>query len=378
MLSEVSIIKCREYSNEAVYRSVRDLLFSLGGMARFVKKGERILLKPNLLTAKPIDAAVTTHPSVVRALALLVREAGGVPLIGDSPGFGSAKKVAEKCGVMDVAKDLDVPFLELKTPVTVENPQGLVFKRLEIAKEALDVDGIINIPKLKTHAQMFLTMGVKNIFGCVPGKKKAQWHLTAGVDASFFAGIILDIYLYLKPRLTVIDAIVSMEGNGPASGEPKKTGFLCASSDSVALDRAVVEILGRKPAEVPILKRAMEFNIKETDLARIKILGEKIEDMHVASFNFPPPMSVNFAEILPGFLERRLRKSLTSRPDIDRQSCTLCNICVEVCPAEMMSKTGRIIIDYDGCIRCYCCQEMCPQGAISVKEGWLKKIIPGL
>jgi len=122
----------------------------------------------------------------------------------------------------------------------------------------------------------------------------------------------------------------------------------------------------------------MEFNIKETDLARIKILGEKIEDMHVASFNFPPPMSVNFAEILPGFLERRLRKSLTSRPDIDRQSCTLCNICVEVCPAEMMSKTGRIIIDYDGCIRCYCCQEMCPQGAISVKEGWLKKIIPGL
>ncbi|MBI5560170.1 MAG: DUF362 domain-containing protein [Deltaproteobacteria bacterium] len=387
MLSEVSILKCAEYSNEAVYIKVRELIGLLGGIKRFVKKGERILLKPNLLTGKHPDKAVTTHPAVVRALALVVMDAGGVPVIGDSPAIANAQKAAERCGIMDVASDLSVEFLELKTAVDVENQDGTAFKRLRLAQEALDCDGIINIPKLKTHAQMFLTLGVKNIFGCVPGVNKAQWHLAAGVDTSSFAGMLLDLFLYLKPRLTVIDAVVSMEGNGPANGTPKDTGFIAASADGVALDSAVVEILGAKLDDCPILKRAKAINAGVTDLFRIKILGESIEAVRVHGFRFPPLISANFAAGLPGFLDRRLRKALTSRPHIDHSLCTLCDVCIKVCPPNKMDKTARggkirkknrITIDYDGCIRCFCCQEVCPSGAISAKEGWLKKIIPGL
>lgn len=378
MRPEVSILKCSAYSNEAVYRSVKELMSLHGGIGRFVKKGERILLKPNLLAGRHPDKAVTTHPTVVRALARLVKEAGGIPVIGDSPAVSNARGVAERCGMMDVARDLSIEFVDLKTAVEVENPKGHTFKRLKVAKEAITADGVINIPKLKTHAQMFLTLGVKNIFGCTPGINKAQWHLTAGVDTSAFAGMLLDLYLFIKPRLTVIDAVVSMEGNGPGSGEPKNTGFLAASTDAVSLDRVIAEALGRKPSEIPILKKAMELGLGTADLSRIRIAGEAIEDVRVCDFKFPPLVSTNFASVFPKFLEGRLRKALTSRPNIDRSMCRLCDICVKACPAEKMAKKERIIIDYDGCIRCFCCQEVCPHGAISVKEGWLKRIIPGL
>ncbi|MBI5599069.1 MAG: DUF362 domain-containing protein [Deltaproteobacteria bacterium] len=380
MLSEVSILKCKDYSADAVERAVKDAVKLVGGMERFVKKGSRVLLKPNLLAAKPVKSAVTTHPSVVRAIALLVIEAGGAAVVGDSPAIGSAMKVAEKCGIAAAVKDLPVEFVELKTAVVVENPSGLTFKRLEIAKEALEVDAIINIPKLKTHAQMYLTMGVKNVFGCVPGVRKAQWHLTAGVDTSSFAGMILDLYRYLKPALTVMDAVISMEGNGPSSGTPRHTGFIAASSDAVALDRVVAEILGCAVSDVPILKKAAVEGGRSTDISRIKILGEAIGDVKVHGFKFPPAMDTDFAAILPGFIGRRVKKALTSRPHVTHSVCRLCDLCVRVCPAKKMSRstTDRIVIDHDGCIRCYCCQEICPWGAISVKEGWLKKIVPGL
>jgi uncharacterized protein (DUF362 family)/Pyruvate/2-oxoacid:ferredoxin oxidoreductase delta subunit len=375
MNPKVSILKCTGYGYEEVYNAVKKATDLLGGIGKFVKKGERILVKPNLLSSKPPEAAVTTHPSVVKAVLLLVQQAGAVPVVGDSPGIGSGSKVAEKCGVMDVCRETGTEFVDLKTPVLVENPNGRTFKRLEVAKEALEVDGIINLPKLKTHAQMFLTLGVKNIFGCVPGKLKAQLHLSAGVDTVSFAGMILDLYLFLRPRLTVMDGIVAMEGNGPGSGDPKALGLLFASRDAVAMDRVVTEILGARYNDSPVLRCAREVGLLGAELARIDVVGEEVRNVRVSGFRFPPLVSTNFTANLPYFIDRRIRSALTSRPYITTKKCTVCGVCVDVCPAGVMDKGTQIMIDYDNCIMCFCCQETCPEMAISVRQGWLKKVL---
>ncbi|MFQ5735790.1 MAG: DUF362 domain-containing protein [Thermodesulfobacteriota bacterium] len=377
MAPDVSITRCADYGEEAVYRAVARAVESAGGMASFAGSGERILIKPNLLAAKPTDRAVTTHPSVVKAVIRLVKEAGAYPLVGDSPGLGSARKVAARCGVLEVCEQTGTPLVELKTLVIAQNPGGHTFKRLEVAKEAIEADGIINIPKVKTHAQMHLTLGVKNLFGCVPGKRKPQWHLSAGVDSLHFASMLLDLYEFLSPRLTVADGIVAMEGNGPGNGDPKELGLIFCSTDCVAMDTVIAEVLGARAREVPILRAAGMRGAKGADLEKITVTGEEIKDVRAEGFRFPPPLRLNFAASLPYFLDKRLRKALTSRPHIDTSFCSLCKVCVEVCPAQIMKKTNRITIDYDSCIRCYCCQEMCPHGAISARDGWLKRLIPG-
>ncbi len=378
MSFDVAIRKCSDYDNKNVYRAVKDAVDLVGGMGEFVKKGERILLKPNLLAPKTVSHAVTTNPSIVRAVVGLVREAGAVPVVGDSPALSTAAKVAAKCGIMDVLKDLDVELVELSTPVEVDNPGAVTFRRLELAKEALEVDGIINLPKLKTHAQMFMTMGVKNIFGCVAGKRKAQWHLTAGVDTDYFAEMLLDLYLFMRPRLTIMDAIISMEGNGPAGGDARETKFVAAASEAIALDRVMVEIVGTRVEDVPVMKMAKKRELPCTDLSNINVLGEDLSDLQVRDFKFPPLISANLTAFLPKVMDRHLRKAMTSRPVIDPDRCKRCDLCARICPADKIEDKGKMIIDPDGCIRCYCCQEICPWGAITVKEGWLKKIIPGL
>ncbi|MCK4738676.1 MAG: DUF362 domain-containing protein [Deltaproteobacteria bacterium] len=380
MEASVAIKKTSTYELGEFSKKVEALVTLLGGIEKFVKPNSRILIKPNLLAAKPRESVVTTDPALVEAAIILVKKAGGRPVVGDSPGIGSAKKVAEKCGIMEVVEKHDAEFIELTTPVNVDNQSGRRFKRFVIAGEALKVDAIINLPKAKTHAQMYLTLGVKNLFGCIPGKRKVQWHMTAGLKTTHFADMLLDLYMYLKPVLTILDGVVSMEGNGPGSGEPKKTGFLLASTDAVALDVIAATILGARPDDVPTLKRAKALGVGTTNLEDITILGDSIEDVKVSGFVFPPLVSTNFTEMLPNFLANPIRKAVSNRPHIETSRCALCNICVAVCPTEVMTNKNNmeIVIDYNGCIRCFCCQEMCPHNAISVKQGFLKKILPGL
>ncbi len=380
MKSKVAILGCNDYDydEEEVYSAVKDAVALLGGMNRFARKGERILLKPNLLTAKPPESAATTHPSVVKALIRLVREVSAEPVVGDSPGMGNVFKIAEKAGILGACRELDCRFVDLRTVVSVENPRGRTFKRLEVAQEALDVHGIINIPKLKTHAQMLLTLGVKNLFGCVPGKLKPQWHLSAGIDHGYFARMLLDLYLFLQPRLTVMDGIVGMEGNGPGSGDPVRLGLVIAAEDCVAMDRVTADIVGARWTDVPVLKEARKEGIGTTDLSEIDLPGRDIGELSIKGFRLPPISTTNFAERFPYFIEKRLRKALTTRPHIDTRACTLCGMCVSICPPGVMERNNRIEIDYSGCIRCYCCQEVCPSSAITLRQGWLKRILPGL
>lgn len=384
MNAEVSLIKCSDYNDgEAVYQKTGEAIELIGGIGSIVKTGDRVLIKPNLLAAKSRDMAVTTDPAIVGALIRLVKDAGGVALVGDSPGLGSGTKVAEKCGIMDVVKKYGAEFTELTTPVDIENPNGLRFKKLVVAKEALDADVIINAPKLKTHAQMYLTMGIKNIFGCVPGKRKVQWHMTAGIDVDAFADMLLELAGCIFPALTVLDAVTSMEGNGPASGEPRQTGFIAASTNPVALDLTICErILGASAADVPVLRRARAHDIGPKSSMDVTVLGTEPAELkaNIKDFKFPPTMHTSFTKMLPPFLDKHIRKAMTSRPHIVSSKCMICNVCVGVCPTETIINYDnyRVVIDVDGCIRCYCCQEMCPHRAITVKEGWLKKLIPGL
>jgi len=283
MSPKVAIGKCSTYKTDEVYSIVKKNIDLLGGISAFIKSGEKILVKPNLLSASSPDAAVTTHPSVVRAVIRVLKEAGAYPFVGDSPGIGSAAKVAAKCGVLDVCKEEDVPLIELRQSVEVENPGGKTFKRLEIAKEALDVDGIINLPKLKTHTQMFMTLGVKNMFGCVVGKRKPQWHLAASSDREYFARMLVDLYRFFKPRLTILDGIVALEGEGPGkSGRPRGLGVILASQDAIALDRVVLEIVGAGVDDLFTCKVARDDDIGGTDIAGTQVLGEDIASVMVS------------------------------------------------------------------------------------------------
>lgn len=370
MSSKVSIIHCKGYEADEVYRAIKEAVGLLGGIEAFVNKGERILLKPNLLTAKEPEKGATTHPSIVKATIRLVREAGGVPFVGDSPAIGSPRKAAEKAGLLRVCEELGVEFVEFTESINVENTHGR-FKSLTIAREALKADGIINLPKVKTHAQMFLTLGVKNLFGCVVGKRKAQWHLSAGRDRRAFARMLLDIYNLLKPRLHIADGVVAMEGNGPGNGDPRDLGIIFASNDGIAMDRVIARVLGAKDEDLPtVMAAAEDGEIKED----IEVFGKPIEDVAIKDFKFPPQMDVEWQ--LPKFLKDRLRNTLTPRPVVRHKTCNLCKICIETCPSQVMGlRDSKVVINYDLCIRCFCCQEVCPKGAIVSKEGRLARLL---
>lgn len=375
MPPKVSIEKCADYEDSEVYNAVKKAVDLVGGIRSFVKEGEKILIKPNLLSAAPSDSAITTHPSIVRAAVKLVKEAGAYPVVGDSPGIGSVQKVSQKCGILDVCKEEDVPLIELKQSVEIENPNGKTFKRLELAKEALDVDGIINLPKLKTHTQMFMTLGVKNMFGCVVGKRKPQWHLAAGSNREHFARMLVDLYLFLKPRLNIVDGIVGLEGEGPgSSGKPRHLGLVVASGDAIAMDRVIIDIVGAKLDDLITCKVARDDGLGETDLANIEAMGSTIESVRIKNFVFPKVVGMGFS--LPYNLDKHLKKHLTAKPFINKKTCTLCNMCVNICPPGIMKEIkNKVEIDYDNCIRCFCCQEICPEGAITVKESFLMKLL---
>jgi uncharacterized protein (DUF362 family) len=259
IMPAVSLISAPTYEIERLRVALERLLEPLGGMAAFVKKGDRVLLKPNLLTAGRPGKECITRPELVYCVAQLVKEAGGHPFFGDSPAFGTARGVAQSNGYLPVLRDLDLPIVEFSGDrYPTDNPN---FGHLRLSKEAMEADVIINLPKLKSHVQLTLTLGVKNLFGCVPGKMKAWWHLEAGKDVNRFGEMLVETARTLDPDLTIIDAIIGHEGNGPSGGEPRFLGILGASADVFALDRALVEILHVEPALVPTVAASQRLGL---------------------------------------------------------------------------------------------------------------------
>jgi uncharacterized protein (DUF362 family) len=259
MVAPVSLIRAHSYERDALSEKLQAVLEPLGGMANFVKPGDRVLLKPNLLTGARPTKECTTRPEVVYCVAKLVRAAGGQPFLGDSPAFGSAHGVAKANGLLPLAKELDLPIVELHGHrYAIDSDE---FDHLRLSREAMEADAIINLPKVKSHAQLTVTLGVKNMFGCVPGKMKAWWHMEAGKDVQRFGTMLVETARRLDPTLTIVDGIVGHEGNGPSNGEPRNLGVLGAGSDVFALDRAMVEVLGVDPTTVPTVAQSMRLGL---------------------------------------------------------------------------------------------------------------------
>jgi uncharacterized protein (DUF362 family) len=368
----VTIEKAADYQPDAVKAALVRLLEPLGGMRAFVNPGERVLIKPNLLAGKSPEKAVTTHPEVLRAVIELVRKAGGAPLVGDSPGIGGLRKVAEKAGILAVIEDTGAELVEFTEPVPVAGVG--MFKRFELARPYLEADRIINLPKLKTHEMMTMTCAVKNLFGAVVGAAKAGWHLKAGADRERFARMLLEIYLLRQPDLNIVDAITAMEGNGPGSGDPRHVGLLLAGVNPVAVDLIAAEILGIPQKLLYVERVARKLGIAGSERRGITTAGANPDEVRVGNFRLPHISDVQFG--LPPFLKNRLRHYLTSRPIAIPVKCTLCGICEEACPPRAIEiRDGRLQFDYHACIRCFCCRELCPEGALDIRTGALLKII---
>ncbi len=247
----VSLIRAQSYELQELRASIEHLLKPLGGIEAVVSKGDRVLLKPNLLTGSRPTKECITRKEIVYCVAQLVKEAGGKPFLGDSPAFGSAKGVAKANGYLPLCEELDLPIVEFRGQrYSTENDN---FNHLRLSKEAMNADVVINLPKVKSHMQLTMTMGVKNLFGCVPGKMKAWWHMEAGKDAERFGEMLVETAKAIVPNLTIIDGIIGHEGNGPSAGEPRDLGILGASTNVFALDRAFIEILNVDPSLVPTL-----------------------------------------------------------------------------------------------------------------------------
>lgn len=372
-MSTISLVRCETYASEPLEAAVRRAVDLLGGIKNFVRTGDQVLLKPNLLSARPPERRVTTDPRMVLAIARLVREAGGAPFIGDSPALEPFKKVAAKTGMAEMAHQFGIPLVPFTQPDKVATPEGSLFKKLEIAPEAMDADVVINLPKLKTHSQMLLTLGVKNLFGTIVAQRKAEWHYMAGVDRDTFASLILDIYLTVKPSLTILDGIWGMEGHGPANGKPRHLKLIAAGADAVALDVGICQLLGTPLRAFPLYRAARSRGIGETDLQKIKFKGETPQALAVRNFQIP---SLDSLGLLPGIFEGLTKRFLVSKPIQEGNSCAGCGECVELCPAEAIQlEAKKIDFDYDRCIRCYCCQEICPKGAIHFHKGMIVRLL---
>jgi len=367
-MSKVSIVKCKDYDRDKVEAAVFRSVDLLGGVENFIKKGDTVLIKPNLLSARLPEEAVCTHPEIVRAAIRLVRKAGARPIIGDSPGtfFGAeaVDEVYEKTGMRKVAEEEDVDLVRFDK-----------LRRLNgypIAERALQASFILSLPKLKTHAFTVMTGAVKNTFGLVPGLFKVQCHKNKP-NPKHFVKIIVDIYEITKPGLSIMDGIVAMEGEGPAAGTPANVGILLASTDGVSMDAVMSNIVGVPPYKDIIVNEAKRRGIGEADISKIEILGEGIDAVRVKKFRLP--QTSNVISILPDFLMNMVIGLLNFRPVIDENLCKKCGVCRNSCSAEAITiNESESVIDNKLCIRCFCCYEVCSYKAIYIKKNLITKL----
>jgi uncharacterized protein (DUF362 family) len=300
-MPKVSLIRATSYELQQLRESLDLLLEPLGGMQAFVKTGQKVLLKPNLLTASRVGKECITRREIVFCVAKMVREVGGKPFFGDSPAFGSALGVAKANGYLPLMEELDIPIVEFHGKRYATESEN--FNHLRLSKEAMEADVIINLPKIKSHTQLTLTMGVKNLFGCVPGKMKAWWHVEAGKDADRFGEMLVETARTIAPNLTIIDGIIGHEGNGPSGGEPRDLGLLGASADVFALDCAIAAILNVAPESVPTLAAQMRLGYY-SNLEEIEFFGDRLADLTIDDWKLPDSlMPIDFG------LPRVLRSS---------------------------------------------------------------------
>jgi uncharacterized protein (DUF362 family)/Pyruvate/2-oxoacid:ferredoxin oxidoreductase delta subunit len=372
MKTRVVLQRLDSYERQATKAAIAELLRPLGGISAFVQPGQRVLLKPNMLSGKGVDAAVTTHPEIVRAVIELVQDAGGIVSVGDSPGVGTPYQVAQRCGILAVIEETGATFAPFAEALRI-TPRSGTFHHFDIARDIVEADVIINLPKLKTHQMMGMTGAVKNLFGAVIGLSKAHVHLQAGADKGFFALMLLELAEEIRPALTIVDGVLAMEGDGPGSGDPVQLGVLLAGIEPLAIDVVAAELIGLAPESIWTWVVAKHSGRPWTSFADIELCGASLAELRPRAFKPAKTTEVHFG--VPKLLQRPLRRALSARPVVDRKKCQSCGICVKSCPPHAMAiHHDRLLIDEERCILCFCCHELCPYGALHSEQGLILRL----
>ncbi|MEI6876071.1 MAG: DUF362 domain-containing protein [Spirochaetota bacterium] len=338
-----------------------------------------VLVKPNLLNASSPERAVTTHPELLRAFLRALKRGGAARiLVGDSPCYQAQDTVGLRTGIKDAAASEGALWVDFSEGQEVDNPEGSIVKRFNLAACLGDVDLLVSLPKLKTHQLMYYTGAIKNLFGLVPGFQKSGFHLRFPGRADF-AAMLADLALAAKPDFALMDAVVAMEGPGPNAGSPRHLGLLLASKDSLALDFAAADLIGYDPLRIPYLAALAGRGGFVASPKDIEVRGTDLRAARPEAFKLIPILGEagSIRNQLPKPVQHLLRDLTVARPFFDHKACVRCGGCVKICPSKALEirphRAGgkRVEIDYSRCIRCYCCHEACPEDAIELlKRPW--------
>lgn len=382
-MTTVAISCCNDYELENVSKATRRCLSLIGNIDTIVKPGMKVLLKLNLLSASlGPERAVNTHPAVIRVLVDIFQNDYRCEVyIGDSCGSlrtGSTDKAFRVTQINKIAEDTGAIIVNFDKDeaIDIKNQNGAILKDFKIAKTVKTVDIVVSVPKLKTHGLTRYTGAIKNMFGAIPANGKKNVHLLAPKN-KLMAQALVDVFEMVQPHITIMDAVIGMEGNGPNAGDPRKVGLIIASKDGVALDAVASTIIGFDPMKVPIIKYAHERKLGTANMNNINISGEDIGKVTISDFKKPSSSAQDFASnYIPNFLLAKMfDNSCSSISSVYESNCTRCYECIRNCPAKAMSAPdGKVIVDEDKCIGCFCCDEVCNYKAIVMKRSFLGNV----
>lgn len=378
--NKVVFVSCKTYQKEDINQSIKELFRELGGLEQYIRPGQKVLLKVNLLMKKPAEAAVTTHPSLVEAVINQIHNLGARAIIADSPGGPFTKSwlkgIYRETGMEDVVVKTGAKLNWNFKQQEFSNPEGKILKKIILAQIIKEVDVVISLAKLKTHGFTIYTGAVKNLFGCIPGLLKADYHLRMS-NLRDFSEMLVDIAEFVKPQLSIMDAVVAMEGAGPSAGDPKEVGLLAASANPHALDLACCYLIGLDYKRIFTLQKAIERGLIPKDIQKLDIRGIKEGEFKPIPFKIPEASRSRHIPIpLPPHLDSFFYKMLRPKPNFIHQKCVGCGLCAKNCPAKCIEMIAhRPHVDLSRCIRCFCCQELCPYQAVEIKRNKLSQLI---
>ena len=370
-MDKVSVMSCDSYDISKLEEIIEQQFCEFEADKQIIKKGDTVVIKPNLIMRRHPDEATTTHPEFVAAIIRAVKRRGATAVIADSPG-GPYTKAALKSiyvgtGMTEIAEREGAALnFDIGTEPMKSNA-GHMVSSFDIINPIAHADIVISVAKIKTHGQMTYSGAVKNLFGSLPGLMKPEFHYRFP-EKPAFGSMLVDLCETVKPAISFIDGIVGMEGNGPTGGSPKKLGLVLAGTNPHALDLVACSLIGFGPDEIPTLAEAVHRGLCPSDLSELDVTGDAAHTKCV-KFKAPDSTSLDFVSKLPKFLREPIGKLFTPRPAIVKSGCIGCGKCAESCPQHTIEiKNGKAEIDYSKCIRCYCCHEMCPKRTIKIKR----------
>lgn len=367
----VSVLRCPTYDRELIFEKVHESLSFFGGIGSLVKANQKVLLKPNMLSAKGPENGITTHPLILEAMVREVQSAGAEVWIGDSPSgaIKTVKRCWENTGFLEVAEKTGARLVHFEAEGSIEK-KGIT-RNYHIAKAVFEADVVINLPKFKTHGFALYTGAIKNLYGTLPGFQKATFHKMYPHPASF-SEIIVDLYALIKPGFHLMDGILGMEGNGPSTGDLRQVGLMLASTNGIALDTIASHIMGFEEEEIDAIRIAAKRGLGPAKVSDIQVMGLELAEARIPDFNLP---SNHLMKLVPTFLVRWVGKFLWVRPYADHERCTHCQLCAKGCPVGAIQMVdGYPVMDYSRCINCMCCNESCPSNAIVQKLSRLARL----